>query len=119
MTNKDLFPIINDYLQTKLGSKKEFPFGDEPAVFKVGGKMFALLAQKKEPLRLTLKCDPLEIDIVRMTFAAVNPGYHMNKDHWNTITLDGSMPNEILFAMIDDSYDLILSGLSKRIRESI
>ena len=88
-------------------------------MFKVGGKIFALLAQKKDPLRLTLKCNPSEIDVVRSTFEAVKPGYHMNKDHWNTITLDGSIPDEILFAMIDDSYHLVLNRLSKKVRESV
>jgi len=110
---------LNQYLLTKLGSKKEFPFGNEPAVFKVGGKMFALLLQKQDPLRLNLKCDPREIELVRSSFPAGQPGYHMNKEHWNTIILDGSIPDEIVFTMIDDSYTLVLNGLSKKVRSTL
>ena len=76
--------------------------------------MFALIAVEKTPLRINLKCDPeLALDL-RAAYSAVQPGYHMNKKHWNTITIDGSLPDEEIVTMIDDSYDLVVKGLGKR-----
>lgn len=71
------------------------------------------------PLRLTLKCDPVEADFLRSIFPAIRPGYHMNKQHWNTITLDGSVPDELLLKMIDSSHGLVVRGLPKAEREKL
>ena len=75
--------------------------------------MFALIAVQDTPLRINLKCDPELALHLRASFDAVQPGYHMNKKHWNTITLDGSLPDEEILTMIDDSYDLVAKKLGK------
>ncbi len=88
-------------------------------VFKVGGKMFALLAFRETPLRITLKCDPDEAEALREMYAAVSGGYYMNKRHWNTIKINGEIPDEEIFAMTDASYALVRQSLPKAQRDSI
>ncbi len=110
---------LEDYLLAKIGSAKEFPFGPEAAVFKVAGKMFALVAWTEEPLRLTLKCEPEEADFLRSRFTAILPGYYMNKKHWNTVMLDHSIPEDLLLDMIEASYTLVVKGLPKADRKKI
>lgn len=101
------------YLSRKKGAVEEFPFGPQALVFKVMGKMFALVAVDALPPRVTLKCDPEQAVLWREAYEAVHPGYHMNKKHWNTVFLDGSIPAEDLIAMTDMSYDLVVRGLKK------
>jgi predicted DNA-binding protein (MmcQ/YjbR family) len=101
------------------GTTEETPFGPEALVYKVMGKMFALVAWEQDPPHLTLKCDPDQALFLRDLYPAVHPGYHMNKRHWNTITLDGSIPDEELRGMIADSYDLVVRGLTARQREAL
>ncbi len=101
------------------GAYKDFPFGEDVAVFKVVNKMFALVAWKQNPLRITLKCDPERAHAFRSMFDAVKPGYHMNKDHWNTIVLNGSIPTAVLEEMIDISYSLVVKSLRKSDRDKI
>jgi len=86
-------------------------------VFKVLGKMFALVSWQATPLKISLKCDPMEALFLRDMYTAVTPGYHLDKRHWNTITLDGSVPEADLHRMIDDSYDLVVRGLKKAERD--
>lgn len=107
------FEKIRSYLLSKPLSVEDFPFDTTTLVLKVGGKMFALLGLKDEPLRVNLKCDPLKAEILREQYPAVLPGYHMNKRHWNTVVLDGSVPEADLLAMIDESYRLVVKGLPK------
>jgi predicted DNA-binding protein (MmcQ/YjbR family) len=95
------------------GASEEFPFGDEVSVFKVGGKMFALSHLDGEPLQLSVKCDPELAVQLRSAYAAITPGYHLNKRHWNTITLDGSVPEEMVTDLLGDSYDLVVASLPK------
>jgi predicted DNA-binding protein (MmcQ/YjbR family) len=112
----------NDLEKTLLslsGAIKDYPFGPEAAVFKVVGKMFALIAWQEEPLTISLKCDPVEADFLRSTFETVKPGYHLNKQHWNTVTLDGSIPGVLLHKMITASYDLVVKGLTKAERKRL
>ncbi len=113
------YQILEKHLLAKTCSVKEFPFGPEAAVFKVAGKMFALVAWTTEPVRLTLKCEPDEADFLRSRFAAIVPGYYMNKKHWNTITLDNSIPEDLLLDMIETSYALVVKGLPKAERGKI
>lgn len=113
MTNMTLNEFEN-ILISKPGSTKEFPFGEEAMVFKVMNKMFALVAWQEVPLRITLKSLPEDAVGYRELYACVNEGYYMNIKHWNTITLDGSMSDEVLVSMIDESYDLVVSKLSKK-----
>jgi len=101
------------------GAVEEFPFGPETSVFKVGGKLFALSALEREPLTVSLKCEPDLAAQLRLTYPAVAPGYHLNKRHWNTITLDGSLPDQLVRDLIEDSYDLIVRALPKRTREDL
>ena len=98
------------------GSAETFPFGPETSVFKVAGKMFALSQLDADSLRVSLKCEPSLAETLRAAHAAVIPGYHLNKRHWNTVIIDGSLPEQTIRDMIEDSYDLVLSRLpvSKR-----
>jgi predicted DNA-binding protein (MmcQ/YjbR family) len=95
------------------GAVEEFPFGDEVSVFKVGGKMFALSQLDGEPLQVSVKCDPELAVQLRAAYAAIGPGYHLNKRHWNTITLDGSVADEMVGDLLGDSYDLVVGSLPK------
>jgi predicted DNA-binding protein (MmcQ/YjbR family) len=110
---------LENKLLTRKGVVKDFPFGQDVAVFKVGGKMFALVAWPEEPMRITLKCDPEEVDYLRSTFAAIKPGYYMNKKHWNTISLDSTIPEDLLIELIESSYDLVVKGLPKAERQKL
>lgn len=112
------------YLLSKPASREDFPFGEEAAVFKVRDKMFALLSMAKSPngqavARMNLKCDPQQAYILRDIFPAVIPGYHMNKKHWNSVMLDGSIPRGEIERMIDHSYALVVKGLLKKDRLSL
>lgn len=113
------FNTIEQRLLTYKGAFLDYPFGPEAAVFKVMNKMFALVAWQEEPLTISLKCDPEDALQFRAMFAAVIPGYHLNKRHWNTVTLDGSVPDEILGDMIDASYTLVVKGLRKADRDNL
>ena len=95
------------------GALEEFPFGDEVSVFKVGGKMFALCSLDAQPLQLSVKCDPDLAVQLRAAHSAIAPGYHLNKRHWNTITLDGSLPDQMVTDLLGDSYDLVVASLPK------
>lgn len=110
---------LEHYLLAHKGALKEFPFGPEAAVFKVAGKMFALVAWTVEPLRITLKCEPNEADFLRTRFSAIVPGYYMNKKHWNTIILDDSIPEDLLLDMIDASHALVVQGLTRAERRKL
>ncbi len=110
---------IRTYLLKKRGATEELPFGPQALVFKVMGKMFALIAWEETPLRITLKCDPNDALALRYQYQAVQPGYHMNKKHWNTITLDSSIQNDEIWEMIDDSYDLVVKRLKKADRQKL
>ncbi|MEL5956542.1 MmcQ/YjbR family DNA-binding protein [Streptomyces sp. CLV115] len=93
-------------------SAEEFPFSPEILVFKVLGKMFALSTLDARPLTVNLKCDPDEAVRLREKYDAVVPGWHMNKRHWNTVTVSG-VPDRVLRELIEDSYDLVVAGLPK------
>jgi predicted DNA-binding protein (MmcQ/YjbR family) len=95
------------------GACEDFPFGDEVSVFKVGGKMFAASRLDGEPLQVSLKCEPDLAVQLRAGYPAIAPGYHLNKRHWNTVTLDGSLPDQLVSEMIGDSYDLVVAALPK------
>lgn len=99
----------------KPGSKEETPFGPDTLVFKVGGKMFALI-RINPTLAMTLKCDPQEALIIRDSFAAVTPGYHMNKKHWNTVALETDLEASLIRGWIDDSYTLVVNSLTRPVR---
>lgn len=110
---------LRAYLLAKPGALEDRPFGPQPLVLKVGGKMFALLDEDSRPLRVSLKCDPAQALFLRDSFPAVQPGYHLNKEHWNTVTLDGSIPDTGIQAMIDESYTLVVKSLSRAARQRL
>jgi predicted DNA-binding protein (MmcQ/YjbR family) len=103
----------------KPGSAEEYPFGDEVAVFKVAGRVFALVPLGGSPGNISLKCDPELALGLRARYAAITPGYHLNKRHWNTVELDGSVPDEELLDLIDHSYDLVVARLTRAQRSSL
>ncbi len=103
----------------RAGAIEDFPFGPEHSVFKVAGKMFAISALERVPLEVSLKCEPELAVHLRNSYPAIRPGYHLNKRHWNTLTLDGDLPDELVNDMIEDSYDLVVSALPKRVRERL
>ncbi|MFF3564349.1 MmcQ/YjbR family DNA-binding protein [Streptomyces sp. NPDC002574] len=96
-----------------VSEENPFPRDAEVTVFKVGGKIFAISALGGEPLQVSLKCDPELAVRLRAEHAAIAPGWHLNKRHWNTVTLDGSLPDRMVREMIEDSYDLIVSRLPR------
>jgi predicted DNA-binding protein (MmcQ/YjbR family) len=103
------------------GATETFPFGPENSVFKVAGKIFAISRLDRAPsLRVSLKCEPGLAEQLRASHAAITPGYHLNKRHWNTVALeDGSIPDAMVRDMIEDSYDLIVANLPKRTRQAL
>ncbi|QUH02412.1 MmcQ/YjbR family DNA-binding protein [Saccharopolyspora erythraea] len=101
------------------GAREEFPFDEANSVFKVVGKIFALSRLDASPLRVSLKCDPELAVQLRGTYPAITPGYHLPKRHWNTVVLDGSVPDRLVLEMIEDSYDLVVSKLAKREQEKL
>jgi predicted DNA-binding protein (MmcQ/YjbR family) len=104
---------FREYCLTKPGAKEGTPFGTDVLVYKVGGKMFALAALDEVPPTANLKCDPdLALDL-RDRYEQVKPGYHMNKKHWNTVEIEGSIPAIELRKMIDHSYQLVVESLPK------
>jgi predicted DNA-binding protein (MmcQ/YjbR family) len=101
------------YCLSRKGVTEELPFGPDTLVFKVMGKMFAL-TDITDFASINLKADPEKAIELRERYEAVIPGYHMNKKHWNTILLDGSVPEKLIKAWVDDSYELVAAGLTKK-----
>jgi len=93
-----------------------FPFSAELSVFKVAGKVFALTALGESPLKISLKSVPEVATRLRGAYPAITAGYHLNKQHWNTVLIDGSVPDELVREMIEDSYDLVRAKLPKAVR---
>jgi predicted DNA-binding protein (MmcQ/YjbR family) len=98
---------------------EEFPFNPRTSVFKVGGKMFALSDLSSRPLKVSVKCEPELGEQLRASHDAVAPGYHLNKRHWITITLDDSLADPMVSDLIEDSYDLVVAGLTKATRKRL
>ena len=102
---------IKKYLLSLPGVTESFPFGPQPYVYKVEGRIFALLSEDENVPAISLKCDPEEAEILRGMDPSIRPGYHLNKEHWNTIVIDGNIPGLILLQLIDDSYGLVIGSL--------
>lgn len=109
---------LRDYCLQKPGATEGFPFGEDTLVFKVGGKMF-LLTGLQSGNSFNAKCDPERAVDLRERYTEVQPGYHMNKKMWNTVHMDGSLPNKLLRELIDHSYELVVQSLSKKIQAEI
>lgn len=110
---------LKSYCLRKKGVVEDFPFDTETLVFKVGSKMFALTNLNKSPLQINLKCDPYAAEELRSEFPSITPGFHMNKKHWNTVVIDGTLDEGKIFWMIDMSYNLVFNSLRKIDREKI
>ena len=110
---------IRAYCLAKKAVEDGFPFGENTLVFKVAGKMFLLASLSASPLQFNAKCDPDRAIELREQYDAIIPGYHMNKQHWNTVIIDGSLPSSLLRKLIDDSYDIIVQSLPKKTREGL
>ena len=109
---------IRAYCLTKKAVEEGFPFGDTTLVIKVGGKIFVLINLDGDP-SMNLKCDPDRAIDLREANPAIIPGYHMNKKHWNTVVLDGSLPKRLILEMIDHSYELVFQSLPLKLRLEI
>jgi predicted DNA-binding protein (MmcQ/YjbR family) len=109
MTRDDIL----DLCASLPGAVEDYPFGDDVAVFKVGGRMFALVPLDDGTVRVNLKCDPELALELRAVYAAVRPGYHQNKRHWNTVELDGSIEDDELRDLVEHSYELVVRGLPR------
>jgi len=107
---------IRDYCLSKKSVKESLPFGEEVLVFKVAGKVFLLMSMDERPLQFNVKCDPEKAIELREQYDCVQPGYHMNKKHWNTIIVDGSAPTKLLKDWMDHSYEQVVLGLPKKER---
>lgn len=105
---------LREYCLSKHLVEESFPFNETTLVFKVAGKMFLLVDIESRPLSFNVKCDPAKAIELREKHASVTAAYHMNKQHWNSVKCDGSVPLKTLLKWVDDSYDLIVSGLPKK-----
>lgn len=112
MNSKTLY----SYCLTKPGVIEDYPFGADVIVFKVAAKIFALMSRRSGQDNLSLKCDPDYSEILRKQYPSITPGYHLNKRHWNTLILDGSIPEQEIKQLIDHSYDLVYKSLPKKLR---
>ncbi|BBM02583.1 DNA-binding protein [Microbulbifer sp. GL-2] len=110
---------MREHLLSRPEAIEDFPFGPDVAVFKVKGRMFATLSRHRGVDASNLKCDPNEAQALRDIFPGVLPGYHMNKKHWNTVLLDGTVPDYEIERMADRSYGLVVKGLRKIERQSL
>ena len=99
-------------------AEETYPFGDEVAVIKVGGRMFALVSLEGAPV-VNLKCEPARALELRAAYAGIRPGYHQDKRHWNSVDLDGSVEDDVVRGLIDDSYDLVVAKLPKGVRDGL
>ena len=110
---------LREWCLAQPGATEDFPFTPDHSVFKVAGKMFAISALDRTPLDVSVKCEPELAVSLRDSYSAIRPGYHLNKRHWNTITLDGSLADQFVRELVQDSYDLVVSALPKRTREAL
>ncbi len=109
---------FREYCLSKKSVSESFPFDETTLVFKVAGKMFAL-TDTHDDFSINLKCDPEKAIELRERYPVVIPGYHMNKKHWNTVNIDGSIPNDLVYQWIDDSYNLIVEKLPRSLWEEL
>jgi predicted DNA-binding protein (MmcQ/YjbR family) len=110
---------LHEYCLSKKGVTEDFPFGESTLVFRVQNKIFLLVSLDANPLQFNAKCDPEKATELREQYNTIQPGYHMNKKHWNTVVIDGSIPSALVKEIIDDSYNLIVQSLPKKLREEL
>ena len=110
---------LREYCLSKKAVTEDFPFGESTLVFRVKNKIFLLVSLDSSPLQFNAKCEPDKAIELREQYDAIQPGYHMNKKHWNTVVIDGSISTVLIKEMINDSYDLIAQSLPKKLREEL
>jgi len=110
---------LREYCLSKKAVTEDFPFGESTLVFRVQHKIFLLVSLDSSPLQFNAKCEPDKAIELREQYDAIQPGYHMNKKHWNTVVIDGSISTVLIKEMINDSYDLIAQSLPKKLREEL
>ncbi len=101
---------VEEYILSMPNARLDYPFGKDVAVYKVGDKMFALISEGKQPVQLSLKCDPQLSTLLREKYETVMPGYHLNKKHWNTLVLSGQLPWQEVQDLIRLSHRLVTEG---------
>lgn len=111
--------LLREYCLSKPSVTESLPFGPDVLVFKVANKVFALTNLEWEDFRVNLKCDPYRAVELRESYPEVQPGYHMNKKHWNTVDFEGSLSKSMLLELVDHSYDMVVKGLPKKVRASL
>jgi predicted DNA-binding protein (MmcQ/YjbR family) len=109
-------PAVLQWCRTRPGAAEELPFGPDTLVFKVGGRIFAITQAVPDPESVSLKCDPDRAELMRAHHPAIAPGYHLNKRHWNTVRLDGSLVPDLVEELLDHSYGLVVASLPRRER---
>jgi predicted DNA-binding protein (MmcQ/YjbR family) len=114
-----MLDAVVGHCAAKPGAAEEYPFGEAPTVYKVGGRIFALVDRDSAPAAISLKCDPDLALELRAVYRAVTPGYHLNKRHWNTLALDGTVPLDEVHELIDHSYGLVVDALPRRVRDQL
>ena len=113
------------YMLAKPGTFLDYPFGEGVAVYKLGGaekkdaKMFAIIAEEKQPVNISLKCDPILAKSLREQYESIMPGYHLNKKHWNTIIDSGQLEHDDILGFIDMSYNLVLESLPVGLQDNL
>jgi predicted DNA-binding protein (MmcQ/YjbR family) len=110
---------LTSYCLAKKGVQESFPFGGDTLVFKVMDKIFALTGLENSPCTVNLKCDPEKAAELRENYEDIQPGYHMNKKHWNTVNIEGSLSDALIKELIDHSYDLVVSSLPKALKQEL
>jgi len=111
---------FREYCLAKKGVTESFPFDEQTLVFKVMGKMFALSGLEHQPAKANLKCDPeRSIELREEYNGLITPGFHMSKLHWNTVELEMNLPHTLLLELIDHSYELVINGLTKKLKEEL
>jgi len=110
---------LREYCLSKKAVTEDFPFGETTLVFRVKNKIFLLVSLDASPLQFNAKCEPDKAVELREQYDAIQPGYHMNKKHWNTVVIDGSVSSALIKEMIDDSYNLIIQSLPKKLKEEL
>jgi predicted DNA-binding protein (MmcQ/YjbR family) len=110
---------IREYCLSKAGVTEDFPFDEHTLVFRVHQKIFLLTSLDREPPQLNLKCEPERALELREAHFAIIPGYHMNKRHWNTVILDGTLTDTLVLELVDDSYDLVFGSLPKKVQQAL
>lgn len=113
------FKQLDDYLLSKNGATYDYPFDVYVRVYRVCGKIFALINERNKPMAINLKCNPLYALELRSTYECMQPGYHMDKKHWNTVATGGDVDAMMLEELIDHSYNLVVAGLTKKQREAL